>query len=169
MSAPLPRSIGFAERVAILKLAFAERDPEPASMLLLPDLRRTPFTASAGRFHANENAQSRRCLRGVPGNGRHGVLSGNLRGCEQLSAGDRRHRDASLSDIVMAELLGGTLKGQPRVSVNWPAQAAPYTGSNDLTLGASINVASPTSTPRSTRRWAGSAPTPTVDRSTGRR
>ncbi|KMO70817.1 PE-PPE domain-containing protein [Mycolicibacterium chlorophenolicum] len=46
----------------------------------------------------------------------------------------------SLSDIVMAELLGGTLKGQPRVSVNWPAQAAPYTGSNDLTLGASINV-----------------------------
>ncbi|WP_264061007.1 PE-PPE domain-containing protein [Mycolicibacterium psychrotolerans] len=40
----------------------------------------------------------------------------------------------------MAELLGGTLEGQPRVSVNWPAQAAPYTGSNNLTLGASINV-----------------------------
>lgn len=46
----------------------------------------------------------------------------------------------SLSDIVMAELLGGTLQGQPRVSVNWPAQAAPYTGSDDLTLGASIDV-----------------------------
>lgn len=46
----------------------------------------------------------------------------------------------TMHDVVMAQLLGGALQGQERVSVNWPAQAAPYTGADDLTLGASINV-----------------------------
>lgn len=46
----------------------------------------------------------------------------------------------TMHDLVMAQLLGGALQGQERVSVNWPAQAAPYTGADDLTLGASINV-----------------------------
>lgn len=44
----------------------------------------------------------------------------------------------SLSDTLMSPLLGGALKNQQRVSVNWPAQAGPMTGKNDLTLGASI-------------------------------
>lgn len=44
----------------------------------------------------------------------------------------------SLSDTLMSPLLGGALKNQQRVSVNWPAQAGPMTGANDLTLGASI-------------------------------
>lgn len=47
---------------------------------------------------------------------------------------------SSLHDLILKELLGGALRGQDRVSVNWPAEAAPYTGRNDLTLGASINV-----------------------------
>ncbi|MGB3170321.1 MAG: PE-PPE domain-containing protein [Rhodococcus sp. (in: high G+C Gram-positive bacteria)] len=46
----------------------------------------------------------------------------------------------SLHDLIMAQLLGGDLQGQERVSVNWPAEAGPYTGSGDLTLGQSINV-----------------------------
>ena len=46
----------------------------------------------------------------------------------------------SLHDLVMSQLLGGALQGQQRVSVNWPAEAAPYTGSDDLTLGESIEV-----------------------------
>ncbi|MGP4055412.1 PE-PPE domain-containing protein [Mycobacterium sp. 4D054] len=47
---------------------------------------------------------------------------------------------SSMHDAVMSQLLGGALKDQQRVSVNWPAEAAPYTGKNDLTLGASINI-----------------------------
>ena len=45
-----------------------------------------------------------------------------------------------LPDLLMSPLLGGALKGQERVSVNWPAEAGPYTGRGDLTLGASIDV-----------------------------
>jgi hypothetical protein len=45
-----------------------------------------------------------------------------------------------MHDLVMAQVLGGALQGQQRVSVNWPAEAGPYTGSGDMTLGASINV-----------------------------
>ncbi|MBB2993587.1 hypothetical protein FHR72_005097 [Mycolicibacterium iranicum] len=44
----------------------------------------------------------------------------------------------SMSDVIMAPLLGGAFKDQQRVSVNWPAQAGPMTGKGDLTLGASI-------------------------------
>ncbi|MDG4664443.1 PE-PPE domain-containing protein [Mycobacterium sp. 236(2023)] len=46
----------------------------------------------------------------------------------------------SMSDVIMAPLLGGTFKNQQRVSINWPAQAGPMTGKNHLTLGQSINV-----------------------------
>ena len=46
----------------------------------------------------------------------------------------------SMSDLLMAPLLGGALKGQERVNVNWPAQAGPMTGTGDLTLGASIDI-----------------------------
>ncbi|WP_283633869.1 PE-PPE domain-containing protein [Mycolicibacterium poriferae] len=42
--------------------------------------------------------------------------------------------------MLMSPLLGGALKNQERVSVKWPAEAGPYTGRGDLTLGASINV-----------------------------
>lgn len=45
-----------------------------------------------------------------------------------------------LADIVMAQLLGGIAQGQTRVSVEWPAEAAPYTGKNDMSLGDSIAV-----------------------------
>ncbi|WP_349269484.1 hypothetical protein MPNTM1_05307 [Mycolicibacterium parafortuitum] len=44
----------------------------------------------------------------------------------------------SLTDPLMAPLLGGKFKDQQRVSVKWPAQAGPMTGRGDLTLGASI-------------------------------
>ncbi len=47
---------------------------------------------------------------------------------------------SSLHDTVMSQLLGGALQGQQRVSVNWPAEAAPFTGAGDLTLGDSIEV-----------------------------
>ncbi|MCH9730279.1 MAG: PE-PPE domain-containing protein [Actinomycetia bacterium] len=46
----------------------------------------------------------------------------------------------TMHDLVMAQLLGGALKGQQRVSINWPAEAAPFTGEDDLTLGESIGV-----------------------------
>ncbi len=46
----------------------------------------------------------------------------------------------SMSDLLMAPLLGGALEGQERVNVNWPAQAGPMTGNADLSLGASINI-----------------------------
>lgn len=46
----------------------------------------------------------------------------------------------SMSDTIMAPLLGGAYKNQQRVSVNWPAQAGPMTGKNHLTLGQSITA-----------------------------
>ena len=46
----------------------------------------------------------------------------------------------SMSDMLMAPLLGGKLQGQERVNVNWPAVAGPMTGSRDMTLGASIDI-----------------------------
>ena len=46
----------------------------------------------------------------------------------------------TMHDLVMAQLLGGALQGQQRVSINWPAEAAPFTGEDDLTLGESIGV-----------------------------
>ncbi|HYJ54408.1 MAG TPA: PE-PPE domain-containing protein [Mycobacterium sp.] len=46
----------------------------------------------------------------------------------------------SMGDLLMAPLLGGALRGQERVNVNWPAQAGPMTGKDDLTLGASIAI-----------------------------
>ncbi len=46
----------------------------------------------------------------------------------------------SMGDLLMAPLLGGALKNQERVNVNWPAEAGPMTGRGDLTLGASINI-----------------------------
>lgn len=46
----------------------------------------------------------------------------------------------SMSDTLMAPLLGGAFKNQQRVSVNWPAQAGPMTGKNHLTLGQSITA-----------------------------
>ncbi len=49
----------------------------------------------------------------------------------------------TMSDLLMAPLLGGALKNQERVSVNWPAQAGPYSGSGDMSLGASIRVGIP--------------------------
>ena len=45
-----------------------------------------------------------------------------------------------LHDIIMAQILGDLTHGQERVSVNWPAEAGPYTGKDDLTLGQSIAV-----------------------------
>ncbi|UXA18759.1 PE-PPE domain-containing protein [Mycobacterium sp. SMC-4] len=45
----------------------------------------------------------------------------------------------SMPDILMAPLLGGAFKGQERVSVLWPAQAAPFSPRVGKTLGASIN------------------------------
>ncbi len=47
----------------------------------------------------------------------------------------------SLHDVVMSELLGGALRDyDQRVSVNWPAEARPYTGADDMTLGQSIEI-----------------------------
>lgn len=47
----------------------------------------------------------------------------------------------SLHDSVMSELLGGALRDyDQRVSVDWPAQARPYTGETDMTLGQSIEI-----------------------------
>lgn len=45
-----------------------------------------------------------------------------------------------LHDIIMAEIMGDLTHGQERVSVNWPAEAGPYTGRDDLSLGESITV-----------------------------
>lgn len=41
-------------------------------------------------------------------------------------------------DLIMSQMLGGAFRDEKRVSVYWPAQARPYTGANDLTLGESI-------------------------------
>lgn len=46
----------------------------------------------------------------------------------------------TMHDVVMSQLLGGALSDVERVSVDWPAEATPYTGADDLTLGASIDV-----------------------------
>ncbi|PRC43852.1 PE-PPE domain-containing protein [Mycobacterium sp. ITM-2017-0098] len=47
----------------------------------------------------------------------------------------------SLHDVVMSQLLGGALRDyDQRVSVNWPAEARPYTGETDMTLGDSIEI-----------------------------
>ncbi|MGE2832848.1 PE-PPE domain-containing protein [Mycobacterium sp. SMC-4] len=46
----------------------------------------------------------------------------------------------SLHDVVMSRLLGGALQDRERVSVQWPAEAGPYTGRDDLPLGQSINI-----------------------------
>ena len=47
----------------------------------------------------------------------------------------------TLSDTVMSQLLGGALGDyDQRVAVNWPAEARPYTGETDMTLGDSIEI-----------------------------
>lgn len=45
----------------------------------------------------------------------------------------------SMHDLVMAQVLKDELHGMDRVSIGWPAEAAPYTGKT-YTLGQSINV-----------------------------
>lgn len=49
----------------------------------------------------------------------------------------------TMSDLLMAPILEGAFKDQDRVSVTWPAQAGPYSGKGDMTLGASIAVGVP--------------------------
>lgn len=44
----------------------------------------------------------------------------------------------TMPDLLMAPVLGGAFKGQQRINVEWPAQAAPFT--RGMSLGASINV-----------------------------
>ena len=44
----------------------------------------------------------------------------------------------TLPDIVMQNVLNGRYAGDNRVNIVWPAQARPYTGPNDKTMGASI-------------------------------
>ncbi|MGE2732786.1 PE-PPE domain-containing protein [Mycolicibacterium vaccae] len=46
----------------------------------------------------------------------------------------------SMSDLLMAPLLGGAFKNQDRINVTWPAQAGPFTGRGDKSLGASIEI-----------------------------
>lgn len=47
----------------------------------------------------------------------------------------------TLHDVVMSQLLGGALQDyDQRVSVDWPAEARPYTGADDMTLGQSIEI-----------------------------
>lgn len=47
----------------------------------------------------------------------------------------------TLHDVVMSELLGGALRDyDQRRAVSWPAQARPYTGAADMTLGDSIEI-----------------------------
>ncbi|WP_460353267.1 PE-PPE domain-containing protein [Mycobacterium sp. ZZG] len=45
----------------------------------------------------------------------------------------------SMHDLVMAQILKDELHGMERVSIGWPAEAKPYTGST-YTLGQSINI-----------------------------
>lgn len=45
----------------------------------------------------------------------------------------------SMHDLVMAQVLKDELHGMDRVSIGWPAEAAPYTG-RTYTLGQSINI-----------------------------
>ncbi|KMO82197.1 putative PPE family protein PPE42 [Mycolicibacterium chlorophenolicum] len=49
----------------------------------------------------------------------------------------------TMTDMMMAPLLEGAFKNQTRTSVTWPAQAGPYSGKGDMTLGASIAVGIP--------------------------
>lgn len=49
----------------------------------------------------------------------------------------------TMTDVMMAPLLEGAFKNQTRTSVTWPAQAGPYSGKGDLTLGASIAIGIP--------------------------
>jgi hypothetical protein len=46
----------------------------------------------------------------------------------------------SMNDEVMKRLLGWRFNDDERISVEWPAEARPYTGSGDLTLGESIAI-----------------------------
>ncbi|MGE2733444.1 PE-PPE domain-containing protein [Mycolicibacterium vaccae] len=46
----------------------------------------------------------------------------------------------SLGDGLLRPLLGGSFEDQERTSVRWPAEARPYTGFFDKTLGESIEV-----------------------------
>lgn len=47
----------------------------------------------------------------------------------------------SMHEVVTNQLLGGALQDyDQRVSVNWPAEARPYTGEDDMTLGQSIEI-----------------------------
>lgn len=46
----------------------------------------------------------------------------------------------TMGDLLMAPLLGGSLKTMERTNVEWPAEAGPMTGNNDMTLGASIAI-----------------------------
>ncbi|KRE33223.1 colicin transporter [Mycobacterium sp. Soil538] len=49
----------------------------------------------------------------------------------------------TMTDLMMAPLLEGAFKNQTRTSVTWPAQAGPYSGKGDMTLGASIAIGIP--------------------------
>ncbi|MEW5809851.1 MAG: PE-PPE domain-containing protein [Actinomycetota bacterium] len=49
----------------------------------------------------------------------------------------------TMTDLMMAPLLEGAFKNQTRTSVTWPAQAGPYSGKDDMTLGASIRIGIP--------------------------
>lgn len=47
----------------------------------------------------------------------------------------------TLHDVVMSQLRGGALRDyDERRAVDWPAEARPYTGASDMTLGDSIEI-----------------------------
>ncbi|TRW82383.1 PE-PPE domain-containing protein [Mycolicibacterium sp. 018/SC-01/001] len=49
----------------------------------------------------------------------------------------------SMDDTLMKPLLEGAFKDDVRTSVTWPAEAGPYSGKGDMTLGASIRIGIP--------------------------
>ncbi len=49
----------------------------------------------------------------------------------------------TMTDVMMAPLLKGAFLNETRTSVTWPAQAGPYSGKGDMSLGASIAVGIP--------------------------
>ncbi|MBX7455166.1 PE-PPE domain-containing protein [Mycolicibacterium sp. 3033] len=49
----------------------------------------------------------------------------------------------SMDDTLMKPLLEGAFKDDVRTSVTWPAEAGPYSGKGDMTLGASIRIGVP--------------------------
>ncbi len=49
----------------------------------------------------------------------------------------------SMDDTLMKPLLEGAFKNDVRTSVTWPAEAGPYSGKGDMTLGASIRIGIP--------------------------